>query len=111
MIATLLSWLGHFGRIWERRISCVRHVTEEALLQLGKRGLTRVDFATLLQESATVVNNTPLWAVSSNHDDLLPLSPARLLTLRKQPNAASRDTFTESNLDYMVFVGTGEYSI
>ena len=33
----------HFGRILERRIGCVRRVLEGALLQLGKRGLTRDD--------------------------------------------------------------------
>ena len=46
-----------------------------------------------------MVNNTPLWAVSSDPDDPLPLSPAMLLTLREQPNADPRDTSTESDLD------------
>ena len=89
----------HHGGIWERRIGSVRRVLEGALLQLGKRGLTRDDFITLLSEAAAVVNNTPLWAVSSDTSDPLPLSPAMLLTLREHPNAAVKDSFSESDLD------------
>ena len=85
----------HHGGIWERCIRSIRRVLEGTLEQLAKRGLIRDNFVTLLQESATVVNNTPLWAVSSDTSDLLALSPATLFT----PNAALRDTFTASDLD------------
>ena len=88
----------HHGGVWERRIGSVRRVLEGALLQSGKKGLSRDDFVTLLLESAAVVNNTPLWAVSSDPDDPLPLSPATLLTLRDQPCVVPRGAFSESDL-------------
>ena len=59
----------------------------------------RIGFVTLLLEPATVVNNTPLWTVSSDPSDPLPLSSATLLTLHEHPNAAPRDTFIESDFD------------
>ena len=54
---------------------------EGALLQSGKKGLTRDDFVTLLHESAAVVNNSQLWAVSNDTSNPFPLTPAKLLTL------------------------------
>ena len=59
----------------------------------------RDDFVTLLQESAVVVNNTPLWAVSSVAYNPLPLSPVTLLTLREHPNHIPLDSFTKDDLD------------
>ena len=65
----------HHGGVWERRIGSVRRVLEGAILQSGKKCLSRDDFVTLLLESAAVVNNTPLWAVSAT---LLTLFPSPL---------------------------------
>lgn len=89
----------HYGGVWERRIGSVRRVLEGALLQSGKKGLTRDDFVTLLQEAAAIVNNTPLWAVSSDTSDPFPLSPATLLTLQEHPNPVTQDNFTEDDLE------------
>ena len=88
----------HHGGVWEHRIGSVRRVLEGALLQSGKKSLSRDDFVTLLLESAAVVNNTPLWAVNSDPDNPLPLSPATLLTLRDQPCVVPRDAFSECDL-------------
>ena len=60
--------------------------------------LSRDEFATLLQEAASVVNNTPLWEVSSSPDDPCPISPAMLLTLHENPNPAPWDNFTENDI-------------
>ena len=88
----------HHGGVWERRIGLVRRVLEGALLQSGKKSRTRDDFVTLLLESAVVVNNTPLWAVSSDPADPLPLSPATLRTLRDHPCVVPRGALSESDL-------------
>ena len=89
----------HHGGIWERRIGSIRRVFEGTVQLSSKKGLSRDEFVTLLLEAAAVVNNTPLWAVSSDPGDPLPLAPATLLTLRENPNSAPRDVFTESDLD------------
>ena len=46
-----------------------------------------------------MVNNSPLWAVSNDTSDPLPLTPANLLTLREHPNSTPLHTFTSSDLD------------
>ena len=89
----------HYGGILERHIGSVRRVFEGALLRLGKRSLSRNDFITLLQESAAIVNNTPLWAVSNDPSNPLPLAPSTLLTVREHPHHSPVDTFTEADLD------------
>ena len=80
-------------------VSLTRRVFEGALLQLGKRSLSRDDLVMLLQESAAIVNNTPLWAVSNDPSNPLPLASSTLLTLREHPHNSPVDTFTEADLD------------
>ena len=86
------------GGVWERKIGSVRRVLEGSLQLSGNRGVSRDEFVTLLAEAASIVNNTPLWAVSNQPDDPLPLSPASLLTLRSQNGAPLLSTFTEDDL-------------
>ena len=76
----------HHGGVYEQRICSVRRIFEASLQLLGKRGLARDDFITLL-----LVSNDP--------EDPLPLSPAMLLTQREHPNAAPIEIFSESDLD------------
>ena len=88
----------HCGGAWERKIGCVKRVLDHSLSLLKLRSLSRDEFATLLQEAAAIVNNTPLWEVSSHPDDPAPLSPASLITLRDSPNPPDIDQFSESDL-------------
>ena len=100
-----ISWVmnppcsSHYRGIWERRIGSMRRVFEGALLQLSKRSLSRDAFVTLLQESSAIGNNTPLWAVSKDPSNPLPLALSTLLTLREHPHHSPVDSFTEANLD------------
>ena len=87
----------HFGGHYERKIGAVRRILEATCVHAGKNQLSRDEFHTLLQESASVVNNTPLWEVSSSPDDPAPLTPASLLTLRDKASPDS-DVFTERDL-------------
>ena len=76
----------HFGGVWEAKIGSVRRVLNAAMLLSPNKGLTHDEFITMLAEAASVVNNTPLWALSDDPNDPLPLSPAMILTLRERPN-------------------------
>ena len=88
----------HFGGAWERKIGAVRRILDATLQQLGDRLLSRDEFSTLLQEAAAIVNNTPMYEVSSDPNDEIPISPAMLLTLRTNPNPLQIDTFTQRDL-------------
>lgn len=88
----------HFAGVWERKIGSIKRVLSGALQQLGTRSLSRDEFHTLLQESASIVNNTPLWEISSDPNDPFPLSPANIITLRDSPNPPPPETFTPDDL-------------
>jgi len=83
-----LKWLlnppksAHFGGAWERRIQSVKKILDNVLGLLGTRTLLRDDFYTYLSECASILNHTPLWEISSDPNDPLPLTPAMLLNLR-----------------------------
>ena len=63
----------------ERKILSVRRVFDGVMMTTVTKGLTRDVFHTLLAEASTIVNHTPLWAVSTVPNDLEPLCPAMLL--------------------------------
>ena len=88
----------HCGGAWERKIGSVKRILEGSISLLKTRQLSRDEFSTLIQESAAIVNNTPLWEISSSPDDPFPLCPANLLTLKESCNPPSLDTFTEADL-------------
>ena len=88
----------HFGGIWERKIGSIRRIMDATYRQLGNRTLSRDEYSTLLAEVSAIINNTPLWAISPSADDLLPLSPSMLLTLRDSPNSQFCDSLTHSDL-------------
>ena len=76
----------HFGGVWERKVGAVKKVLEGSVAQLSGRVLTTDEFTTLLYEAASIVNNTPMWEVSSDPNDPLPITPAMLMTLRDSTN-------------------------
>jgi len=88
----------HFGGCWERKIGSVKRVLDGAMMTLHSRVLSFDEFSTLLQESAAIVNNTPLWEVSDHPDDPAPLSPASLLTLRESHVPMHDESFSEADL-------------
>ena len=89
----------NMGGVWERKIGSVKRIMESKLYLCDKSSLSRDELNTYLQECASIINNTPLWEVSTHPDDPSPLSPANLLTLRDSPNPAPLESFTESDLN------------
>lgn len=88
----------HMGGPWERKIGQVRRILDTTYLKFRNHALSRDEFSTLLAESAAIVNNTPLTAISASPDELIPISPAKLLTLKDQPNPQSLDELSQSDL-------------
>ena len=85
----------HHGGVWERKVGAIRRVLEASLFNLRTRYPTRDEMTTFLAEAISIVNNTPMWTISS---DPKALSPAMLLTLRDDPNPPPLDQFTEDDL-------------
>ena len=69
------------------------------MLELKDRALSRDEFTTMLTEAASIVNNTPLWAVPTNPNDLMPLTPNMLLTLRERAVHVPLAEFSQADLD------------
>ena len=88
----------HFGGIWERSIHSIRKIIDASLLTLGKRKPTSEELYTFMCEASSIVNNTPLYEVSSDPNDSLPISPAHLLTLKDAPNPPPLENFSEQDL-------------
>lgn len=88
----------HHGGSWERKIGAIRRILEASLLEIGPRSLTRDEFNTVLQEAASIVNNTPLTPISTAGDPT-PITPAMLLLLRDHPNPAPFESFTPADLN------------
>ena len=87
----------HMGGSWERKIGSVRRIMEATLVTLGSRKLSYDEFTTLLAETASIVNKTPLWATSNDPNDPLPLSPNLILTLRNE-EVLSEEEYTFKDL-------------
>ena len=51
----------HFGGVWERQIGAIRRIMDGTMAMTSQRSLSLDEFSTLLQESAAIVNSTPLW--------------------------------------------------
>ena len=64
----------------------------------SNRYLSRDEFITFLAESGSIVNNTPLWAVSSNPDDPTPITPNMLMTLRPPGGLPTTESFSEDDM-------------
>ena len=90
----------HMGGSWERKIGSVRRIMEATLVTLGNRKLSYDEFATLLAETASIVNRTPLWVTSNDPNDPLPLTPDMILTLRDHEIVAKENYTPEDLLRY-----------
>jgi len=88
----------HFGGAWERKIGALKRVMDGSMSQLGGRTLSRDEFATLLYEAMAIVNNTPMWEISSSPQDPIPISPAMILTGKGDPHPSTFESHTEKDL-------------
>ena len=74
-------YASHFGGIWEREIRSIRKVYNSLLneqpLKLKDEALN-----TLMCETEAILNSRPLTAISSDPEDLEPLTPNHLLLAR-----------------------------
>ena len=73
----------HMGGIWERQIRSVRSILSAVLREHG-RALDEESFSTLLTEVECIINSRPLTVPSSDPDDLDPLTPNHLLTMKSK---------------------------
>lgn len=71
----------HMGGVWERQIKTIRQVLAGILYEHGER-LNDESFQTLLCKVEAIVNSRPITYVSNDADDLQPLSPNNLLTMK-----------------------------
>ena len=88
----------HFGGVWERKIGSLKRVLEGTLVLMGPRSLTFDELHTFMVEAASIVNSTPLWEVSNDPNDPMPLAPSNIITLRDHPNPPPPEKFTEDDL-------------
>ena len=88
----------HHAGSWERKIGSVRRVLEGTLAVMNNRGLSRDEFATIIAEAASIVNQTPLWTVPNDPNDPAPLTPAMLLTLKSNPGKLCHEDITEKDV-------------
>ena len=75
----------HMGGVWERLIRVVRNVLSGLLANDNLR-LTDEILQTLLCEAESIINGRPITKVSSDANDLKPLTPNHLLLLRDGPS-------------------------
>ena len=88
----------HFGGVWERKIGSFKRIFEASLSTMGPKKLNCDDLYTLFQEASVIINNTPMWEISSDPNEPFPLTPAMLLTLKDQGNPPPLDSFTEKDI-------------
>ncbi|KAF2351499.1 Ribonuclease H-like domain, partial [Trinorchestia longiramus] len=86
----------HRGGVWERKIRTLKNAMATSLARAGSHNLSRDDLPTFFQEAASIVNNTPLWGVSSDPNDPCPLFPAMLMTMKSPDDPAG--TFSDADL-------------
>lgn len=73
----------HFGGVWERQIRTTRKILSSLLHDVGDR-LDDESLRTFLCETEAIINSRPITPTSSDIDDVTPLSPANILTLRSE---------------------------
>ena len=79
----------HFAGVWERKIGPIKSILAASLPRASDRPLAEDEFTTLLEEAASIVNQTPLSAVPSDPNEPFPPSPAMLLNLRESHEGPS----------------------
>jgi hypothetical protein len=75
----------HMGGVWERLIRTIRKVLS-SLLMKSKQRLTDEILFTFMCEVESIINGRPITKVSSEVNDLNPLTPNHLLLLRSGPD-------------------------
>ena len=80
----------HFGGIYERKTGSVRRILEGFLKRNSMHSLSRDEMSTLLQETASIINSSPLYGVTDSNEPY-PISPAVLLTLKAEPSSTPND--------------------
>ena len=87
----------HMGGVWERLIRTVRNVLSPLMREFGER-LDDESFRTLLCEVEAIVNSRPLTPLSTDPDDLTPLTPSHILTLKSQAVTAPPGLFQKEDV-------------
>ena len=87
----------HCGGSWEKKVASVKKVMSACLQLLGTRFLSRNEFSTLVQESASIINQTPLSDMPSDPSEPFPVCPALLLNHRESPTNSSTQ-FSEADM-------------
>ena len=87
----------HMGGVWERQIRSVGSILS-ALLREHGHALDEESFSTLLTEVECIINSRPLTVPSSDPDDLDPLTPNHLLTMKSKMLMAPPGTFQKADL-------------
>lgn len=88
----------HFGGVWERQVGSVKRILSACSMLLGNRYMTRDEFSTFLAEAASTINNTPMYEVSGDPNEPMPLTPANLLTFKDNPNPPPLENFDAKDL-------------
>ena len=87
----------HMGGVWERLIRSTRNVLNGLLMEHGTK-LTPDELHTLLCEVECIINSRPLTTMSSDPDDLEPLTPSHALTLKPRPTYPPPGVFMDADL-------------
>ena len=75
----------NFGGAWECQIGTIRRVLDAMFAGLGSHQLTHELLVTLMAEVTAVVNARPISALPTDVEELHPLSPSMLLTMKTHP--------------------------
>ena len=87
----------HMGGVWERQIRSVRSILS-ALLREHGCALDEESFSTLLTEVECIIDSRPLTVPSSDPDDLDPLMPNHLLTMKSKMVMPPPGTFQKADV-------------
>nr|XP_049704894.1 uncharacterized protein LOC126056305 [Helicoverpa armigera] len=87
----------HFGGLWEAGVKSFKY----HLRRVGNVNLTYEEFSTLLAQIEALLNSRPMYPMSSDPNDLLPLTPAHFLIGRPLTAPACED-LTASNTSRLV---------
>jgi hypothetical protein len=87
----------HMGGSWERQIRTVRSILKSLLHENGHT-LDDESLRTLLTEVESIINSRPLTFPSSDPQDLEPLTPNNLLTMKSKVILPPAGTFQREDL-------------
>lgn len=87
----------HFGGVWERMIRTIRKVLNPLLKEFGTR-LNDESLRTLLCEVEAIINSRPLTTISDDVNDLQPLTPSHILTMKSRLTTPPPGTFQATDM-------------